>query len=321
MRNGANKGVRMTIEDAVSSTRSGRSIARKAGIGLITGVAALSLAGCSSGETFIDGWWDNGDPILVPLKASLFDEEGTPLCATPTAFGQVETRSRAFGETGGVINSFLFEITNPETDPDTGETAQERKKLAVLQDSPGAMYQLTFPAFDTEHGITDSSGMRAIKTELQEHLPDLLTEGLVTDYVKVDDQWIDGPGGHFTVRRADDPQGYIDENNINTTFNGIQNTYFIATNDEGVEYLLVRSKETGLSTLMRSGEEDQLLDESTESFIRYNIENDVTGVNPDATITLVNDQCLPDGSAQVARYWVYDYELLNGEEQGPVVLE
>jgi hypothetical protein len=311
----------MTIEDAVSSTRINRKRARGAGYGLLAGVAAIVLAGCSSGETYIDGWWDNGDPVLVPAKSTLFDADGVPLCDTPTAFGQVETRSRAYSENGGVVNAFLFEITNPETDPATATSPKERKKLEVLQQSTEAMYQLTFPAFDKAHNITGPDDMRAVKTELQQHLPDLLTEGQVTDYVKIDDQWIEGPEGHFSVRRADDPEGYIKDNKINTTFNGIQNQYFIATNDDGTEYLLVRNKDTGVSTLMRSGEADVTLDESTESFTRYFIENDIGGVNPDATLTLVNDQCLPKDGKQVARYWVYDYELLNGEEPAPVDLK
>ena len=44
-------------------------------------------------------------------------------------------------------------------------------------------------------------------------------------------------------------------------------------------------------------------------------------MNPDGTITLVNDQCLPVAGQQAARYWVYDYKLLNGEEQKPNVIE
>jgi len=311
----------MTTEDAVSSTRAKRKGARLAGLGLIAGVAAATLAGCSSGETYIDGWWDNGNPVFVPLKSTLFDAEGAPLCATPTAFGQVETRGRSYSENGGVINAFLFEVKNPETDPSTAATKEEQKELTVLQDSLTAMYQLTWPAFDKDNGIASAEDMRAVKDELQEHLPDLLTEGPVTSYVKIDDQWIDGPAGHFSVRRSDDPEGYIKESNIDTKFNGIANQYFIATNEDGDEYLLVKDKATGASTLMRDGEETLALDETTESFIRYLVENESTGTNPDATITLVNDQCLPVSGAQAARYWVFDYELLNGEEQKPNVIE
>ncbi|MGC4173783.1 hypothetical protein [Demequina sp.] len=312
----------MTTEDVVSSTRNHRTPARKVAYGLLAGVAALTLAGCSSGETFIDGWWDNGDPVLVPTKASLFDDQGVPLCDTPTAFGTLETRARSFSELGGVVNSFLWEVTNPETDPSTASTKKERNKLEVLQDSPGAMYQLTFPTFDKEHGISSPEDMRKVKDELKAHLPDLLTEGPVTSYVKVDDQWIDGPQGHFSVRRADDAEGYIKDNGINTTFNGIQNTYWIAQkDDDGSEWLLVRNKETGAATLMRAGAEDVLLDESTESFTRYFVENESTGSNPDATITLVNDQCRPVGGDNVSRFWVYEYELLDGTEQGPNVIE
>ena len=293
MRNVANKGVRMTTEDAVSSTRSHRSTARTAAYGVLAGFAALTLAGCASGgDTFIDGWWDNGDPVLVPVKASLFDADGKPMCDTLTAFGQVETRSRAYSEQGGVVNAFLFEITNPETDPSTASDPAERRKLEVLQDSPNAMYQLTFPEFDATHNISGPDDMRAVKTELADHLPDILTEGPVTSYVKIDDQWIEGPDGRFAVRRADDAEGYIKDNNINTRFNGIQNQYFIANAEDGTEYLLVRNKLSGSATLMRAGEEDRVLDESTESFTKYNVENESTGINPDATLTIVNDQCL-----------------------------
>lgn len=313
----------MTIEDAVSSTRGNRARARKFGYGLIAGATALALAGCGAGDTYIDGWWDNEDPILVPAKSSLFDAEGLPLCSTPTAFGQVETRSRSYGELGGVINSFLFEIVNPETDPSTGETAFDKKKLEVLQDSPKAMYELTFPSFDEKHDIKDASDMRKIKEEFQEHIPNLLTEGLVTDYAKIDDQWIEGPAGKFSVTRASNVEDYIKENNLPIKFNGVANQYFIAKNqDGGEEWLIVKDKNTGTSTMMRNGAENIVLDDQTESFTRFTIENDIaTGVNPDATITLVNDQCLPSDGSNVARFWVYDYELLNGTEQKPVDLQ
>lgn len=312
----------MTIDDAVSSTRISRRASRRLGAGLLAGATALALAGCSSGETFIDGWWDNGDPVRVPVKASLFDADGVPLCTTPTAFGQVETRSRSFSENGGVINAFLFEVTNPETDPSTASNAAERKKLEVLQDSLGAMYQLTFPKFDEEHGIKSAEDMRAVKDDLQEHLPDIFKDSQqITDYIKLDQQWIEGPDGHFSVRRASDPEGYIKDNKIDTRFNGIANQYFIATKDDGTEYLLERSKDTGLARLLRAGDDPILLDESTESFLRYSIENEAGGVNPDASITLVNDQCLPNGSQQVARYWVYDYTTMNGAEPQPNVIE
>ena len=110
-------------------------------------------------------------PYLVPTKASLFDADGKPLCATPTAFGTVETRSRAFGETGGVINAFLFEIINPETDPSTGATAAERNKLKILQNSHEAMYQLTFPAFDKKHDIKSADDMAAGQARVPGSLP------------------------------------------------------------------------------------------------------------------------------------------------------
>ena len=125
----------MTIEDAVSAKRARKRIARTFGYGLVAGVAALTLAGCGSGDTFIDGWWDNGDPVLVPSKSTLFDADGKPLCNAPMQYPQVETRSRSYTETGGVVNAFLFEITNPETDPATASTKKERNKLEVISRS------------------------------------------------------------------------------------------------------------------------------------------------------------------------------------------
>jgi hypothetical protein len=312
----------MTYEDAVSSTRITRTRTRRMGYGLLAGIAALTLAGCSSGETYVDGWWDNGDPVLVPVKAALFDADGKPLCATPTAFGQVETRSRSFSDNGGVINAFLFEVTNPETDPSTGATPAERKRLEVMQDSLGAMYQLTFPAFDKDHGISGPDDMRKVKDDLQQHLPDLFKDSKqLTDYITVDSQWIEGPQGHFTVRREADPEGYIKDNKINTKFDGLTFQYFVATSEDGKEYLLERNKDTGAAQLLSSGADPIVLDESTESFTRYNIENEAGGLNPDATITLVNDQCLPIDGAPVARYWIDDYQTMNGTEQKPNVIE
>ena len=221
----------------------------------------LTLSACSGGDTVVDGWWDNGDPVRVPAKSTLFDDNGVPLCKTPTAFGQVETRSRAFTTNGGVVNSFLFEVTNPETDPSTGATKAEQEKLAILQDSLGAMYQLTFPSFDKANGISSAQDMRKVKDDLQKHLPNIFQDSKqITDYIAVDQQWIEGPQGHFTVRRLSDPEGYIKDNKIDTTFNGLANQYFVATSDSGDEFLLERNKETGASRLLSAGAEPVVLD-------------------------------------------------------------
>lgn len=213
-------------------------------------------------------------------------------------------------------------MTNPETDPATATTPKERNRLEVLAQSTEAMYQLTWPEFDVARGISGPDDLRAVKDELQGHLPGLGVEEPLINFVSLENQWIEGPSGFFSVRRAADPQGFIDENNIDTTFNGVLYTYWVAIRDDGEQFLLVRDKESGQAVLMTEGAEPVELDEATESFSRYMIELEPgTGVNPDASITLVNDQCQPHGKSNVARFWVYDYALLDGEEQGPVELE
>lgn len=314
----------MATEHFASPVRRARRLMGSRGrLAAIAGVAMITLAGCAGPQGYIDGWWDNGDPIYAPDKATLFDENGIPKCDTPTAFGSFETRARSFTTNGGVINEFLFELTNPETDPSTAKTPADRKKLERLQGSLNAMYELTFPSFDKKYDIKSAADMAKIKKELADHLPGLLTEGQLADYVKLDSQWIDGPNGYFTVKRANDAEGFIKDNKIKTTFQGLNYTYYIAQNrDTGDQYLLVSSKTTGESVLMSSGE-DIVIDASTELFSKYLIELQVSppGVHPDASITLVNDQCLPSGGKNVARYWVYDFELLDGTEPAPVVLK
>jgi len=311
----------MTTDGVVSTGRAARRWGTSARIFALGSVAVVGLAGCGAPDGVIDGWWDNGDPIFVPAKASLFDEQLNPLCDTPTFHGTVETRSRSFSEAGGVVNAFLFEVTNPETDPATAQTPRERNRLEILANSTEAMYELTWPGFDAERSISGPDDLRSIKDELKAHLPGLGVEEPLVNFVSLENQWIEGPTGYYSVRRAADPQGFIDENNIDTTFNGVQNTYWTAIRDDGEQFLLVRNKESGEAVLMTEGAEPVVLDEATESFSRYLIELEPgTGRNPDASITLVNDQCRPDGKSNVARFWVYDYELLDGEEQGPVEL-
>jgi len=312
----------MTTDVAESNTRKARRLGRSARFAVLGSVAVLALAGCGAAEGVNDGWWDNGDPILVPAKASLFDADSVPLCSIPTLFGTVETRSRSFSETGGVVNAWLFEVTNPETDPSTAEDRQERLELEALAQSPQAMYELTWPGFDEKYGIASAEDMRKIKDEFIEHLPGIGVDEPLVNYVDLDNQWIDGPAGYFSVVRSADPEAFISENNIDTSFNGVANTYWTATRDDGAQFLLVRNKLSGEAVLMNGVDEDVVLDEATESFSRYLIELEPgTGINPDASITLVNDQCQPADKSNVARFWVYDYELMNGEEAGPVVLE
>jgi len=314
----------MANEHVASTTgRRSRPRGTRGRLAAIAGVATIVLAGCSAHQGYVDGWWDNGDPIYAPLKSTLFDENGVPTCDTPTAFGTFETRARAFTTNGGTINALLFEVTNPETDPSTASKPAARKKLERLQGSLDTIYQLTFPTFDKKYAISSADDMAEIKQDLADHLPGLLTEGQFSDYVKLDTQWIDGPNGYFTVKRANDAEGFITDNKIKTTFNGLANTYYIAQNrDNGDQYLMVTDKNTGESVLMSSGD-DFALDSSTELFSKYLVELQVSppGVKPDASITLVNDQCLPKGGENAARYWVYDYELLDGTEPAPVVLK
>src|SRR5690606_1577359 len=145
-------------------------------------VSAFVLAACSSPSGYIDGWWDNGDPIYAPLKADLFDENGVAKCETPTSEGAFETRARSFTTTGGILNASLYEVISDEPDPidvsacgglTPAEEARERTRRERRLGSLAAMYQLPHPDFDSRNGVDAPDDMAPIKEDLRDHFPDL----------------------------------------------------------------------------------------------------------------------------------------------------
>src|SRR6187551_773432 len=135
------------------ATRRTRALTQASGVAV---AAMLVLAGCQTAGTpggYIDAYYDNGDPIFSPLKDTLFDADGAPLCNASVYQGSLESRFRPFSDNGGLMNSFLFEVVNNEQDPNAprGELdipsslteEQYRETLTRQLGSLDRMYQLT----------------------------------------------------------------------------------------------------------------------------------------------------------------------------------
>jgi hypothetical protein len=300
-------------------------------LGAVALTAALALTGCASAgpaDGYIEAYYDNGDPIRSPRKATLFDEAGDPLCATPIYQNKLETRFRPFSDTGGVVNAFLFEVTNNEQDPEApiseltvpagmSESAY-RELLRRQQGSAERMYELTHPfLFDAENGISGPEDMEAIKQDLRRQFPELApTAGrvAVVPFVSVGDSWIESSAGRYDVRRVGDVPLFMDTLGITgVEYNGLQNDYSAASKD-GEEFLMIRDRESGLVTLVSAdGVED--LDE-IQQFQQYGIML-TAGVfeSVAAVMTLQNDGCPQADGTNFARWWIADIE-----EVEPVVL-
>lgn len=318
----------MTTDDVASTYRHVTGTrSRRLKAGALSVIAALTLAACGSSDGYIDAWWDNGDPIYAPVKANLFDEELTPTCTSPVAGYGFESRARAYSNTGGLVNLFLFEIQNAEPDPNetlTGltprEEERERTRRERLQGSLETMYQMTHPDFDARYGISSAEDMASLKEELADHLEDLdQSVAPIHTYVSRGSRWLETPDGRLTVSNVSGVEQFLIDNNIPLEFDGLNFEYLRAIDEDGTEYLMVTDKET-FTTRLHAGEEVIDVDENSEFFIRYEVLLPGFGENPSATITLVNDQCPPYFGDPASRYWVYDYELLNPTELGTIDL-
>lgn len=318
----------MTTDDVASTHRHLTSPRhRRFRAGAVALIAALSLSACASAEGYIDAWWDNGDPIYAPVKATLFDEEGVPTCSAATAGNGFESRARPYSNTGGLVNLFLFEVQNTEPDPDerlTGLTPaqeeRERTRRERLQGSLETMYQMTHPDFDAKYDIESAEDMASIKEELADHLEDIDQEvAPIYTYVNRGSRWLETPDGRLTLSNVSNVELFLEENDIPLEFDGLNFDYLRAVDDAGTEYLMVTDKATS-QTRLHTSEDVIDVDESSELFIRYEVLLPEFGENPSATITVVNDQCPPYFGDPAARYWIYDYELLNPVEIGPIDL-
>lgn len=321
----------ITVDEARRSPAARRLRAHKM-LGAVALTAALVLTGCASAgpaDGYIEAYYDNGDPIRSPRKATLFDEAGDALCETPIYQNKLETRFRPFSDTGGVVNAFLFEVTNSEFNPDAplseltppsglNET-QYRTLLRRQQGSLERMYELTHPVlFDAENGISGPDDMKAIKDALRKRFPDLAPEQgriAVVPYVRVGDSWIESNEGRFNVRRVGDVPLFMDTLGIKgVEYNGLQYDYSAAVKD-GEEFLMVRDRETGVVTLVNgSGVAD--LDE-IQQFQQYGIMlelgvfESVAGV-----LTLQSDGCPQADGKNFVRWWIADYQ-----EVEPVIVD
>ena len=320
----------MTTNDVVSPEgRATRQVRRAVTLGAVAAMSAMALVACSPGEdVYVDGWWDNGDVLYAPVKSTLFDEEGVPRCDTPTVEGLIESRARAFSENGGVSTLFMFEIINPELDPNeelTGfssarDEEKERTERERRLNSLDQMYQWTHPDFDAKYGISEPADLADVKAEIRDHLDEL--EEPVYAFMKPGTQWIQAPEGRFSLTRISDVVGYLEQSSLDFEFDGLNFRYQRAIGPNGDEYLLFVDRESGESALYNvTNQDDKIeLDENAELFEQYDVFMPDTPDEPSLELTLVNDQCPPSFGANVARYWVYDYELFYPEPFEPVEL-
>ena len=313
----------MTTDDMGSRGVARRRWTTAARIGALGAVASLALTACSSGsDGYVDAWFRNGDPIYAPLKADLFDESGTPLCEQPIAWQRIETRGRSLASTGGIVVAWLFEVMNEETDPETaGDDEGARAKLERAQGSLERMYQWTEPAFDAENDITAPEDLASLKAEWQEHLAGMGEEAPFDQYARPGESWLVTPEATYTIRRITDVEGFIEDNDVPTTFKGQTYDYAGAMNREtGVEYLMVTRRETGETTLM-SADESIPVEEGSELYNEFEIDLDVGFPDePEARLVLANDQCAAIDGVQGSRYWVDEFEMLETTSEEPVDL-
>ncbi|WP_084104011.1 hypothetical protein [Demequina sp. NBRC 110056] len=313
----------MTTDDTAARTaRAPRRLSNAGRLSALGAVAALALTACAGGDDgYVDAYFDNGDPIYAPHKVALFDEAGTPRCEQPIAWQRVETRGRSYTSTGGLVTAWLFEVMNNETNPDSATDEREKGKLERALGSTDRMYEWTDPAFDAENGISSPGDLDGLKAEWQTHLEGLGTEAALDQYARPGDSWLVTPTATYTIRRITDVEGFIEENDIPTTFNGQRNDYAGAMDREtGIEYLMVTSRETGEAILMTA--DDRLtIEEGSELFNEYEIDLSVGFPDdPEARLVLANDQCPAIDGTQGSRFWVYEFEMLESVEQEPVSL-
>ena len=317
----------------------------KAGLTALAAGVAVALTACGpSYETYVEGYWDNGDEFLAPAKSELFDADGVPTCEYPIRYNYFESRSRP----QYLINALLFEIQNPETDPATIERSDYSsdagyedavESLERLQNSDEILFQYTHPVFfDAERGIESAEDLNAVKAELADHLSDLGTypELNVTDYYTIGSEYIVTDQGEYDVRRLVDPEGYLEEVGFTESFNGLRYSYQVATDFE-TEFLLVRDKEEGTVRLFEGNEQLDLsgvlffteIDVNLPYLSADELEADRAAYEadeansapyevaypdgPDAQILLASDGCGRIGTTDYARYYLADYTLLSPE--------
>ena len=255
-----------------------------------------------------------------------------PRCLTPTACrcaqppprlarsrrGRARSPRTAASSTPSCLRSTTLRPT-----PRRARPRRSARGSTVLQDSLGAMYQLTFPTFDKENGIKSADDMRKVKDDLHAHLPDLFKESKqVADYITVDSQWIDGPQGHLVLQARERPrglhqgqQGPDSRSTASRTSTSsppkktAPNTCWSATRKPALpgccELAKIRSSSTppprrSSATTSRTSRAASIPTRPSRSW---------------------TTSACPSTATQAARYWIYDYKTMNGTEQKPVVLK
>lgn len=311
----------MTTVETARRSPAARRMRALTQMSAVTLTAALAMTGCAMAGTpggYVDLYFDNGNPIYSPRKADLFDEAGTPLCEASLYLGRLESRVRPFSDTGGLLNSFLWELSNPNIDPDTPlasldvpsgtNEAAYRETLRRRAGGLERMYELTHPTkFDAERGIESPEDMAAIRDELARRLP-ALAAGTAPSarFITPGASWIETDIGRFETRRPGDVELFIDTVGANVPFNGLENDYLAATRD-GEEFVLVRSRLDGEVNLYNAAGELRL--ETIEQYQEFGIMQTV-GVTDSvaAVITVFNDGCVAIDDRQAARWWIIDIQ-------------
>ncbi|MBN2177173.1 MAG: hypothetical protein JW722_05890 [Demequinaceae bacterium] len=291
---------------------------RSAGIGALSLAIGLVLTGCGQPDgTYIEGYWDNGDPFYAPSKTVLFDDNGDPTCAYPVKYLQFESRSGPTNLARGVS----FEIMNLELDPDgylnpadypdEASQAKERLRRERALNSLDVLWQYTHPQFDAAYGIESPADLAPIKAELQTHLYGLGKNAPFVDYLKLVEQYFVSDRGTFIVVRLDNPKGYLEDNNIPLKFEGLLYEYYSADDGEE-EFLLVKEKETGDTALWQGDQESELTDAIW--FARVEVRTGLptpNGLPPVmAEFTFQSDGCADEGGRAYQRYYLRSYEII-----------
>lgn len=282
--------------------------------------AALALAACAPGyETYVEGYWDNGDPFTPPSKTELFDENGIATCEFPVKYNRFESRATP----NNVVRGFLVEVMNQELDPDgpltpglnAEQEARERLRRERMLDSLPVLWQYTSLSFDAANGISTPEDLAPIKAEIQAHLPGVGEGRPMNDFFKPQSEYFTTPEGRYDLVRLNDPRGYIESNDLDLEFLGLLFTYQTARKD-GQEWLAVTNKESGEILMYRGSDEPFELVDSVyhATYYVYLDPDTISETWPSAEIEIVSDGCGESGGQPFTRYYVSGYELLDKPE-------
>lgn len=293
---------------------------RAVGVGALSLILSLALVGCSSQPkgTYIEGWWDNGDPFYAPSKSVLFDENGVPTCEFPVKYSQFETRSDAVDLARGVA----FEIMNPELDPNgvldsadfptAADQANERLRRERALGSLDILWQYTHPLFDAENGIDSPAKLAPIKAKLQKALFGLGREGMLIDYLEIAEVYFVSETGTFVVERLADADTYFADHGIPLVFDGFKNEYYVATSGAD-EYVLVVGKETGAHTMWMGDQSSEL--GQAVWFSKINVRTSINAAleKPPvkAEFLVQSDGCPDQDGHAYMRYYLRSFTLLD----------